>query len=161
MEIITGGCAGTMQLDLFTGDTLVAPLTNGTVLGSYQIEDGMRIHVTDSFQFSDAVENVPKFELSDQTYDSKRNTVRDFLRTNKLGKYNAEERAKMEERAQADAEEMERQSAVAVIGARCMVCTPKAPRRVGTIMYNGSFAEKPGIFIGVKFDEPLGVNDGR
>lgn len=157
---MTGGCAGTMSLELFNGDTLVAALTNGTLLGSYPIEDGMRIHVTDSFQFADVVENVPKFELSDQSYDSKRNTVRDFLRTNKMGKYNEDERAKMEEQARLDAEEMDRQAALAVVGARCMVCTPKAPRRIGTIMYNGSFAEKPGIFIGVKFDEPLGVNDG-
>lgn len=147
-----------MQLQLFNGNTLVAPLVNGTLLGSYAIEDGMRIHVTDNFQFIQ--ENIPKFELSDQQYNTKRNTVRDFLRSNNLGKYNAEEQQKMEERAARDAEEMERLASLATVGSRCMV-TAKGPRRIGTIMYNGPFAEKAGIFIGVKFDEPLGVNDGR
>lgn len=147
-----------MELDLLNGDKLIAKLLNGAVLGSYAIEDGMRIHVTDNFQFIN--ENIPKFELSDQQYNTRKDTVRDFLRKNKLGKYNAEEQAMMEERQHQDAEEEDRLVKLATVGSRCLV-TAKGPRRIGTIMYNGLFNEKPGIFIGVKFDEPLGVNDGR
>lgn len=34
------------------------------------------------------------------------------------------------------------------------------PRRLGTIMYNGPLEGKHGIFLGIKYDEPLGLNDG-
>lgn len=161
LEITTGGCAGTMELDLYSGDTLLGRLTNGSLLGSYPIEDGMRLHVIDQFtQIAAEAGDVQKFEISDQQYNTKQNTVRDFLRRNKLGKYNAEEQAKMAERAAEDQAERDRAAALCVIGSRCLV-TAKGPRRVGTIRYNGEFEEKPGaVFIGVEFDEPLGVNDG-
>lgn len=160
LEITTGGCAGTMELDLYSGDTLIGRLTNGTLLGSYPIEDGMRLHVTDQFvQMAVSAADLPKFELSDQQYNTKRNTVRDFLRRNQLGKYNAEEQAKMTERAAEELAEQERLAALAVVGARCLV-TAKGPRRVGTVRYCGEFDGKAGVFVGVEFDEPLGVNDG-
>lgn len=146
-----------MQLQLFNGDQLIEKLDDERILGSYPIEDGMVIHVIDNFQFIN--ENIEKFELSDQQYNKKENTVRDFLRKNRLGKYNEEERKKMEERALLDAAENERLTKLATIGSRCLV-TAKGPRRIGTIMYNGTFENKSGIFIGVKFDEPLGVNNG-
>lgn len=151
-----------MELDLYTGnDTLIGRLQNGALLGSYPIDDGMRIHVTDQFAQLTTDDSIPKFELSDQQYNTKANTVRDFLRRNKLGKYNAEEQAKMAERAAEDQAEQDRLAALATVGSRCLV-TAKGPRRVGTIRYNGPFDERPtaGVFIGVEFDEPLGVNDG-
>lgn len=147
-----------MELDLYSGDTLIGRLTNGTLLGSYPIEDGMRLHVIDQFVQMAAAADLPKFELSDQQYNTKRNTVRDFLRRNQLGKYNAEEQAKMAERAAEEQAEQERRAALAVVGARCLV-TAKGPRRIGTVRYCGEFEDK-GIFVGVEFDEPLGVNDG-
>lgn len=146
-----------MELSLFSGEKLVAALTNGTVLGSYPVENGMRIHVVD--QFLQIGTDVPKFELTDQQYNSNQNTVRDFLRRNKLGKYDPNEMAKTQERLAEEQAEQDRLAALAVVGARCIVAA-KGPRRVGTIRYNGVFNEKPGIFIGVEFDEPLGVNDG-
>ena len=147
-----------MKLELYDGDKNIAKLNdNDSKLGSYPIEDGMRIHVIDNFQvFNDS---TPKFELSDNEYSTKQNTVRDFLRRNKLGKYNEEERQKLAENALKEAEEMERLAALATIGSRCMV-TAKGPRRIGTVMYNGQFQDKPGVFIGVKFDEPLGNHNG-
>lgn len=150
-----------MRLELYNGNQLIGQLENGSLLGSYPIEDGMRLHVIDQFaQLTVAADEVPKFELSDQQYNTKPNTVRDFLRRNKLGKYNAEEQAKMAEREAEERAEQERLAAVCVIGARCLV-TAKGPRRVGTIRYNGEFDERPGgVYIGVEFDEPLGVNDG-
>lgn len=157
MEIITGGCAGTMELSLFSADKLIGHLANGTLLGFYPIEDGMRIHVTD--QFVQIATNVPKWEMSDQQYNSNQNTVRDFLRRNKMGKYNPEEQAKMDERAAEEAAEQERLAAVAVVGSRCLV-TAKGPRRIGTVRYTGPVEGKTGIFVGVEFDEPLGLNDG-
>ena len=46
------------------------------------------------------------------------------------------------------------------IGDRCQVRVINAPTRLGQVMYLGALAGKPGSFVGVKYDEPLGKNDG-
>lgn len=148
-----------MEIELYNGDKLITKINdNDAMIGSYPIETGMRLHVIDNFLFIG--ENVEKFELTEDQYKQKQNTVRDFLFKNKLGKYNEEEMKQLEEKRKRIQEEEKELAKLAVIGARCMV-TAKGPHRIGTIMYNGSLDGKTGIFIGVKFDEPLGVNDGR
>lgn len=163
MEIITGGCADTMQLQLFMGEKLVTHMNYGddAILEAYQIQDNMRIHVVDSFQNLLLSENtnVEKFELTEKQYDQKRNTVRDYLKQNKLGKFNAEEMKELEERKKQEELEQTEKAKLINIGDRCMV-TAKGPRRLGTVRYVGPFKLKPGIFIGVEFDEPLGIHDG-
>uniref|UniRef100_A0A182PFA7 CAP-Gly domain-containing protein n=1 Tax=Anopheles epiroticus TaxID=199890 RepID=A0A182PFA7_9DIPT len=159
LEPITGGNAGTMRLELYSGDRLVSNLDgDGLPLGHYPIEDGMRVHVIDQFQCLQA--NVPKFELSQEEYDKKADSLRSFLRKNKLGKYNEEEMAKQEEERKRLEEEDRQKVESTAIGARCRVTAKNNPIRLGTIMYKGALDGKPGLFFGVKFDEPLGVNDG-
>lgn len=46
------------------------------------------------------------------------------------------------------------------VNARCQVKIPGAATRLGTVMYLGELAGKPGYFVGIKYDEPLGKNDG-
>lgn len=151
-----------MQLQLFKGDNLIAQFNDDDAeLASYPIQNDMRIHVIDSVQnniFGDS--NVEKFELSEKQYDQKRNTVRDYLKSNKLGKYNEEEMAAIEERKRQFEVEQEKKCESINIGDRCLV-TAKGPRRLGTVRYKGTFHAKPGIFIGVEFDLPLGMHDGR
>lgn len=159
LEIITGGCAGTMQIELYSGDKLITKLDNNdAMLGAYPIEDGMRIHVIDNFQIF--TENVEKFELTEQQYQQKQGTLRNFLQQNRLGKYDEEEMTKIEEKKRAVAEEEMKKAEAATIGSRCRVSVKGQPTRFGTVMYNGDLEGKRGVFIGVKFDEPLGVNDG-
>lgn len=127
------------------------------MLGSYSIEDGMRIHVIDNILFD---QNVEKFELTNQQYENRDDSVRSFLKRNKLGKYNEEEMKEIEKkREEAVKRDLERAQKITV-GSRCKVTTANQPTRIGTVMYNGDLEGKKGIFIGVKFDEPLGVNDG-
>ena len=158
LEILTGASPATMQLELYSGSKLVCKLDNNdALLGSYNIEDGMRIHVIDNILFD---QNVEKFELTNQQYDSRDDSVRSFLKRNKLGKYNEEEMKEIEKkREEAAQRELERSQKITV-GSRCKVTTANQPTRIGTVMYNGNLEGKKGIFIGVKFDEPLGVNDG-
>lgn len=159
MEIVTGGSADTMELELFNGNKLVSLLTqNDALLGSYPIEDGMRINVKDNFVLMS--ENVPKFELTDTQYSSKQDTVRHFLKMNKLGKYDAEEMKKIEEKRLEEAAEEKILVEKCKVGLRCQVTVKNQPRRIGEIMFNESLDGKKGHFIGVKFDEPLGTNDG-
>lgn len=162
LEIITGGNAGTMQLQLFNGDKLITQLNDdGRELGSYPFDsDNMRIHVVDNFHSLIGDENVEKFDLTDKQYDQRRNTVRDYLKTNRLGKYNEAEMKAIEERKKMEQIEQEKKAALINIGDRCVV-TAKGPRRLGTVRFKGPFHIKPGIFIGVEYDEPLGTHDGR
>lgn len=148
-----------MKLELYSGSKAIAHLDdNEAMLGSYPIEDGMRIHVIDNILFD---QNVEKFELTTQQYDSRDDSVRSFLKRNKLGKYNEEEMREIEKkREEAVQRDLERAQKITV-GSRCKVTTSNQPTRIGTVMYNGDLEGKKGIFIGVKFDEPLGVNDGR
>ncbi|XP_055710699.1 tubulin-folding cofactor B [Phlebotomus papatasi] len=160
LEVLTGGNANTMKLELYSGDKLVGKLeNNAALLGSYPIEDGMRIHVVDDFVLVDS-EFVEKFTLTDQQYSQKRDTLRNFLQTNKLGKYDEEEMKRLEEKKREAAAREERLAREIQIGARCQVTVSGQPRRVGTVMFNGVIEGKNKIVIGVKFDEPLGVNDG-
>ena len=46
------------------------------------------------------------------------------------------------------------------INDRCQVRVINAPTRLGQILYLGELEGKPGYFVGVKYDEPLGKNDG-
>lgn len=158
LEVISGGCAGTMQLQAFNGDKLICHLTDDdALLGSLPIENEMRIHVVDNFQLFDG--SVEKFELTDTQYDQKRNTVRDYLKSNKLGKYNAEEMKAIEERRKEEEAEQQRKADSINIGDRCLVAA-KGPRRIGCVKYKGPLDGKPGIFVGVQFDEPLGMHNG-
>lgn len=151
-----------MQLHLYKGDSLIAQFNDDDAeLASYPIQNDMRIHVIDNIQtdiFGDV--SVEKFELSAKQYDEKRNTVRDYLKTNKLGKFNEAEMKAIEERKKQDELEQEKKAESINIGDRCLV-TAKGPRRLGTVRYKGTFHAKPGIFIGVEFDEPLGIHNGR
>ncbi|XP_055587035.1 tubulin-folding cofactor B [Uranotaenia lowii] len=159
LEPITGGLAGTMRLELYSGDRLVAKLDDDNqLLGYYPVEDGMRVHVIDNFAF--VQENVQKFELSQDEYDKKQDSVRSYLKRNKLGKYNEEEVAQLERERKKQEEEDARKLEQAEIGSRCKVTTKGHPTRLGTVMYKGELEGKTGVFLGVKFDEPLGANDG-
>lgn len=105
------------------------------------------------------------------------------MEKNKLGKYNEEE---MKRRAEEKKQEEEAEIAAAQlckVGDRCEVCVPNQPKRRATIMYIGKYSYsclnllldynifvydlsvgktefKEGWWIGVKYDEPLGKNDG-
>ncbi len=128
------------------------------MLGSYPIEDGMRLHVLDNILFE---QNVEKFELTDNQYENREDSLRNFLKKNALGKYNEEEMKAIEQKRREAAErELEKARSITT-GSRCRVTTTGNPTRLGTVMYNGELKGKKGIFIGVKYDEPLGVNDGR
>lgn len=150
-----------MQLHLFNGDKLITQLNDDeNELASYPIENNMRLHVVDNFQSLIGDGNVEKFDLTDKQYEQRRNTVREYLKSNRLGKYNEEEMKAIEERKKEEELEQEKKAESINIGDRCLV-TAKGPRRLGTVRYKGTFHLKPGIFIGVEYDEPLGIHDGR
>lgn len=46
------------------------------------------------------------------------------------------------------------------MGSRCKVSVPNAPIKLGMVMYTGLVEGLAGYWIGVKYDEPLGKNNG-
>lgn len=150
-----------MKIELYTKDNKhVGTLDNNeAMLGSYPVDDGMRLHIVDKFLLRNELENfdnVPKYELSLDEYSKKTDTVRQFMIKNKMGQYN-EENIKKKELQEAKEQEI---TETMVIGSRCKVTSKSAPTRIGTIMCKGVIADLPGFWVGVKFDEPLGKNDG-
>ncbi|XP_065357850.1 tubulin-folding cofactor B [Calliphora vicina] len=161
LQIITGGNAGTMEVHLYKGEQQMTSLADDTMmLGALPIEPGMRFHVKDNFCWDLSDEPVEKFVLPESEYDQKDNTVRSFLKRNRMGKYNEEEQQR-EDAKRKEKEELEKHKVdLCTVGSRCQVTVKGCPTRRGTVMYNGPLEGKTGTFIGVKYDEPLGKNDG-
>jgi tubulin-folding cofactor B len=160
LELITGGNCHTMQIEAYDKNNkhICTLADNDALLGSYPIDDGMRLHVVDKFSIRNELDfgNVPKFECSEEEYSKKSDSVRAFLLKNKLGQYN-EENAKKKEKQM---EEEKKLAESTPIGSRCKVTVSNAPSRLGSVMYTGPVETLPGFWIGVKYDEPLGKNNG-
>lgn len=164
LELYTGTQAGSMTVKVFDKeDTLVCTLDNdNALLGSYHVDSGMRLHVEGKSIITKGFEesNVEKFEMSPEEYTKRKDTLKAYLEQNKLGKYNSEqaERREREKKLEEEAEEKCAQNIHA--GDRCLVTVTGQPRRKATVMYVGQVKFKPGWWVGVKYDEPLGKNDG-
>jgi len=166
LELITGARSQLMTIEVFDQNNVkVCDLKdNEAMLGSFPIEaQGFRLHVTDPSIIKNELEDttgVQKFELSQEEYSKKTGTVQDFLRKNKLGKYNPEEVAKLEAEKAAQ-EKADKEAADKInIGDRCEVQVAGNPSRRGEVKYVGEVHFKPGLWVGVQYDEPFGKNDG-
>ncbi|XP_043487671.1 tubulin-folding cofactor B [Polistes fuscatus] len=163
LELLTGGNPMTMTIEVYDkNDSLICKLADGQrLLGSYPIDDGMRIHVVDNFsRTEDDLSKVEKFEISEEEYAKRSDTVKAFLAKNKLGKYNEEDMKRREEEKLREEEAEKAAAELCKAGDRCEVSVPNQPKRRGTIMYVGKTEFKEGWWVGVKYDEPLGKNDG-
>ena len=98
---------------------------------------------------------VDKFELSKEEYEARNDSVLAYKKRHQIGRFdpNAPARAKELEDAEKD---LIKQKGITV-GARCQVGHNR-----GTIRYVGEVPEipKPGLWIGIEYDEPVGKNDG-
>ncbi|XP_014286914.1 tubulin-folding cofactor B [Halyomorpha halys] len=165
LELVTGGSSNTMKLKVFTkDDKLVCALDdNNALIGSYHIDDGMRLHVEDSFSLRKQLEedeSVEKYKLSEEEYAKREDSVLAYLKRNKLGKFSKDEQERRElqkkEEEEAEAKKLETLS----VGARCEVSVPGQPTRRAAIRFIGTTHFKPGTWVGVQYDEPMGKNDG-
>merc|ERR1712168_361213 len=106
LEMLTGCNAASMKLSIEDLERL---------LGSYPIDDGMSIRVTDPEAVDwNNLERVEKQEMDDDTYDtfkptSVKPTVREYKRIHKLGKFNPEFQKKAQE-DWADKQEVEKEA---------------------------------------------------
>ncbi|ELU07644.1 hypothetical protein CAPTEDRAFT_180954 [Capitella teleta] len=168
LELITGASAASMKLEVYNNDDkLVCVLNdNEALLGSYQIDDGMRIHAVDTVgkvgEFED-LSKVEKFELAEDEYAKRTDSVRAFKERMKMGQFrevDPEEQKRIDEEKQRKKDEEAKKAASLTIGSRCEVRVEKQPIKRGTIKYVGETDFKPGLWVGVQYDEPMGKNDG-
>lgn len=77
-----------------------------------------------------------------------------------MGKYNEEEVRKKQEEQQLKEAEEEKAAEALQVDQRCEVLVPGQAKRRGLIKFIGKTHFKPGYWVGVHYDEPLGKNDG-
>lgn len=165
LELVTGGSAATMRLSLYDKqDQFVCSMDSETaLLGSFPIDDGMRLHVEDKThrkgEFEDT-SNIQKFELTDEQYLSKQDTLRAYLERTKQGKFDEAEMARLAAEKERKLKQEEERAAGISIGARCEVARPGQLASRGTVRYCGPTDFSAGIWVGVECDEPVGKNDG-
>ncbi|XP_034294110.1 tubulin-folding cofactor B [Pantherophis guttatus] len=164
LELVVGSPASCMELELYTpDDKFVMKLDRDeALLGSYPVDDGCRIHVIDQSgatmgEYED-VSKVEKFQISDTEYEKRTDSARSFMKRSHLGQYK-EDLAKESDLEQKLVEEKALVEAISV-GARCEVRVSGQPNKRGTVMYAGLTEFKPGYWVGIKYDEPLGKHDG-
>ncbi|XP_032870365.1 tubulin-folding cofactor B [Amblyraja radiata] len=166
LELIVGSPASCMDLELFSPDDEFLGLLDqdDALLGSYPVDDRCRIHVTDKSGVKvgeyDDVSKVIKYEMSNEAYEKRPESARLFLKRSKLGLYNEEQRAKDESEMQERQQEEKTLADDILVGSRCEVLVSGQPTKRGTVMFVGQTEFKPGYWVGLKYDEPLGKHDG-
>jgi tubulin-folding cofactor B len=167
LEIITGYQASDIKLRVLNKEKkFVCDLDDGEkMIGFYPIEDGYHLEVLGSKPIAGVVDDptVQKYELTAEEYATRKNTVREFKKNMKLGQYAENHAELVEEKERQAREKIESEKALIAsmkVGDRCQVRVVGAPTRLGTVMYLGELDKKPGYFVGVKYDEPMGKNDG-
>ena len=177
LALHNGTPPGDQKLYVKDGDMIVGELDDDTrKIGFYSIQNGQTLHVVDTNPYSMSANGgledtslVKKYEMSDEEYNKRKNTLRSYKRemlkkdpnfkfdwsqAGKNGLNGIKGKENQGERTYPGPESV----AGMKVGNRCEV-NPGARR--GEIMYLGEVKELlPGHWIGVKFDEPLGKNDG-
>lgn len=157
--------ADKMRLSLvdLDGDMLDGDMQDDKPLGYYQCQDGFTIDVVDLQEraaitdFSD-VSTVDKVTISEETYSKREESGRVFRE-----RMVAAQRARMAAQGVEVPVELHQDSYKAAaehiqVNDRCKVSPGD---RLGIVKYVGRIAPlKPGFWIGVEFDEPVGKNDG-
>ncbi|KAJ7594890.1 tubulin-folding cofactor B [Mycena floridula] len=162
LELITGIPASNQAITLLSSqenpDVIATLDDDSKPLGFYGIRDMQVLKVDDlnpsiSFtgQLTD-VSQVDKFELSDEVYAERQDSVLAYKQRNKVGRF-----------APKDASTKPAPQLDIPLGSRCEVESSDAGlTKRGTVRFVGQtkFGTGEGVWVGVEYDEPLGKNDG-
>lgn len=96
LVLITGVETAAMQIELHVDNQLKGQLTNdeqsiGDAVGQENAGKQLRLHVIDKSGASagllDDGQEVKKYEMSDEAYEKRENSLRNFKKQNKLGRF--------------------------------------------------------------------------
>lgn len=82
------------------------------------------------------------------------------MERNRMGKYNEDNLKKKQEEQQIKETEEEEMANAFKVDERCEVSVSGQPKRRGVIKFVGKTHFKPGFWVGIHYDEPMGKNDG-
>ena len=165
LELITGTLMQDMLIEVYKEDKFMFKLDNpDALLGSYHIDNGMRLHVVDKNPqganiFND-LSKVEKYSMTDNAYEQRHGTVRSFLKQNKLGKFNPDEISANEHLEKEKKIEDEAALRRIKVGLRCQVSIPGQMVRRGEVKYIGYTDFQSNVWVGVQYDEPYGKHNG-
>nr|GAT56625.1 predicted protein [Mycena chlorophos] len=163
LELITGVPVANQAISILNSledRTLVVALNDDArPLGYYGLRDWHVLKVEDtnpstSFtgQLTD-VSQTEKFELSEEQYASRTDTVLAYKQRNKVGRF----------APKSEADEAPVEDVKIPVGSRCEIESnePGLSKR-GTVRFVGptQFGTGGGVWVGVEYDEPMGKNDG-
>uniref|UniRef100_A0A8R1I3S7 CAP-Gly domain-containing protein n=1 Tax=Caenorhabditis japonica TaxID=281687 RepID=A0A8R1I3S7_CAEJA len=158
LELIVGTTADSMKIHLFDSDDQPkGELTDGAKsLKELGVRDGYRIHAIDVTGANEDFKDesmVEKYEMSEDAYDKRTDSVRAWKK-----KMQGEQGgAPMENEGDTANEEAAKGIK---LGDRCEVTVGAQIARRGEIAFVGTTKFKDGLWVGVKYDEPVGKNDG-
>lgn len=162
LEPITGIPAEAQLLQLYNGDTLVTSVEGDNyMLGAFPVDNFMTLKVIDTNpssqrnQYTD-LSLVEKYELPEEEYAKRTDSVLAFKQRNKLGRFSDAHSLT------SDSYTFEEEAKNIKVGDRCEVDFGDAEglKRRGTVKYVGEAKFKPGYWVGVQYDEPVGKHDG-
>eukprot|EP00941_MAST-03F_sp_MAST-3F-sp1_P003200 g3200.t1 len=177
----TGTAPQHQSLVLKENDQPICELSDDSrPLGFYSVKSGMEIKVVDTNPFSLAKNGgledtslIQKYVMSDEAYDKKKNSVRQYKR-DQLAKdpnwkppklpgaalgnaINARARRMVRAENREKRAPATKEDCIGIkIGDRCELLGGKR----GVIAFIGEVSWVPGFWIGIRLDEPVGRNDG-
>jgi len=184
----SGTPAFSQRLILKDGGVPIANLDDDSkMLGYYSPESGMELHIIDTDPFSmsrggglEDESQVQKYRMSEEDYDKRQGTVRDWIKQQKLKDPNWQPPkpkmgmgnpwAKQDPAAAAAAAAAEAAAAEVDLGPESvkgvevgMRCECQPGGRRGEVAFVGEVPKLGlggGFWVGVRFDEPVGKSDG-
>ncbi|KAJ2725910.1 hypothetical protein GGI07_000955 [Coemansia sp. Benny D115] len=167
LEAIVGIPSADQRITLMRGTTPICPVSesedSSRMLGYYPVEDYMVLSVASAnpsapthINFNDDSQ-VEKFVMDDDDYDKRNDTVRAFKRRHNMGRFaDAKSAMSIDEE-----DEYKTEAAAITVGSRCEVTMAAGDlQRRGTVRFVGKTSFRPGYWIGVEYDEPVGKNNG-
>jgi tubulin-folding cofactor B len=152
LEMVSG--ISSFQMKLTIRELGLSLDDNNKMLGFYPVQDYMTLVVGGTgpvkVDYND-LGSVEKLEMKDEEYDKRTDSVRHFKRMHKLGRFQDPDPSKENE--------FEEDTQGMTVGDRCSVSTDGMEKR-GVVRYIGKAEFKPGYWVGVEYDEPIGKHDG-
>ncbi|PSR82188.1 hypothetical protein PHLCEN_2v6111 [Hermanssonia centrifuga] len=163
LELFTGIPVQNQNILLLNNEKDTEPVTtlneDSRPIGYYGVQDWQVLKVIDTNpatsltgQLHDT-SGVEKFELSEEAYAQRHDTVLAYKQRNKIGRF-----------AEKDAEPEKPVPAINLpVGSRCEVETSEEGfHKRGTVRFVGptQFGNGEGTWVGIEYDEPMGKNDG-
>lgn len=160
LEMLSGIDSNCMVIEYYVDKQKVATIGDNvdniqSFAEPYLHQSEHRLHLIDLAErdnLSDRLDQVPKFELSDEEYAKRSESLRQFKMQHKLGRFSGDHVAS-DEQQWSLLEDLN-------VGDKVEVLVKGKPNRQAIVMYKGEMHLKPGPWVGVNYLNSDGKHDG-